>query len=160
MILTSLRGSKAASQHSPFFTFLEDFPNLFLGNIIFVRDLKERKKNNITRFYVHDLTKYIHTVVQTLSFLFLTYAHTKTLMRTCLSWGRGATCLWRELESGVLLPKVTGVTALLYGHGFLKLIPYRAVLDLQRKYRAALSTQHPCTALVLSDERMLLQQEN
>lgn len=114
MILTSLRGSKAASQHSPFFTFLEDFPNLFLGNIIFVRDLKVQKKNNITKFYVHDLTKYIHTVVQTLSFLFLTYAHTKTPMRTCLLWGRGATCLWKELESGVCCFPKSQVSQLYY----------------------------------------------
>ena len=61
MTLTSLRGSKAASQHSPFFTLLEDFPNLFLGNIIFVRDLKEQNKNNITKLCVHDLTKQIHS---------------------------------------------------------------------------------------------------
>ena len=45
--------------------------------------------------------KYLHTVVQTLGFLFLTPAHTKTQMRACLSWGGGATRLWRELESGV-----------------------------------------------------------
>ena len=59
--LTSLRGSKAASRHSPFFTLLEDLPYLFLGNIIFVRDLKEQKKNNITKLCVHDLTKQIHS---------------------------------------------------------------------------------------------------
>ena len=146
----------------PFFTLLEDFPNLFLGNIIFVRDLKEQKKNNITKFCVHDWTKQIPSYSGTDTWLSVSHTctHKDTDEGLSILGRRGYPPLERAGIRGLLLPKVTDVTTLLYGHGILKLIPYRAVLCLQRKYRPTLSTQNPCAALVLPDERTLLQQEN